>query len=223
VWGFIIGNEIDSQWVWGNAGDMPIEQYMEQYGVVEFHSWGSRIDQPEQPDQLIFDLDPADDVPWEETLGAAFLVRDMLEDIDLPSFAKTTGGKGLHVCVPLRRKADWDEAKAFCKQFTKAIVRKNPERFISKATKNARRGKIFVDYLRNGYGATAVAPFSVRARPGLPIAVPIRWKELQPSLRPDQWNLANIDKRLKDVGAEAWSDWEHRRSLTGKRLTAFTR
>lgn len=193
-----------------------------QYGVIELHGWGARKDKPDKPDVLVFDLDPADDVRWAETLGAAFLVRDMLQDIGLTSFPKLTGGKGIHVCAPINRSANWDEAKPFCKRFAEALTKQNRERFIAKASKAARKGKIYIDYLRNGYGATAILPYSTRARFGFPVAALVDWEELDIDQAANHWTISNIRQRMKNKKERPWRAYAStRQSLTAKRMSAF--
>lgn len=193
-----------------------------QMGTIEFHGWGSRQDDPGRPDQLVMDLDPSEEVRWAEVLGAAFILRDMLAGVGLKSWPKLTGGKGIHVCVPLVRRTNWDEAKTFCRKLAEALVQRNPKRFIAKSSKDARRGKIFVDYLRNGYGATAVLPFSVRARPRLPVVVPLGWDMLDPTIRSDHWTLFSLPQHLAEHPEDPWKEYHScRQSLTKSRLTAF--
>ncbi len=127
-----------------------------------------------------------------------------LQNLGLESFVKTTGGKGLHLVVPIDRRHDWDDAKAFCKQVADAIVDAAPEHYTANMSKAARAGKIFIDYLRNGRGATAIAPYSTRARPDAPISVPLTWQELSPRIRPDQYNVRNIGKRLASLKRDPW-------------------
>ncbi|MFW5882912.1 MAG: DNA ligase D [Verrucomicrobiota bacterium] len=190
-----------------------------QFGAIEFHGWGCRRDKPDKPDRLIFDLDPGEEVEWKEILGAAFLMRDLLDELGLTSLPKLTGGKGIHVCVPLARRADWDAAKTFAHRLASRVAEQNPKKFIAKSTKSARKGKVFIDYLRNGYGATAVEPFSVRARPNLPISVPLDWDELDPAIEASHWTIANINERLKTRGASPWDAFRStRQTLTKKRL-----
>ncbi len=136
-----------------------------QLGALEIHVWGARVDQLEKPDRLVFDLDPDPAVEWAEVVAAAKEIRTLLADFDLKSFVKTTGGKGLHLVVPIQPRADWDLAKAFCKAVADAAVRAAPERYVATMSKAARKGKIFIDYLRNARGATSVAPYSTRNRP----------------------------------------------------------
>ncbi len=134
-----------------------------QMGVLEMHVWGSTARKLERPDRLIFDLDPDPHIDWSEVADATRAVRLVLEELGLATFLKTTGGKGMHIVVPIAARTDWDDAKAFCKSVADFVVRAAPDRFIATMSKAAHRGKVFVDYLRNGRGATAVAPYSTRA------------------------------------------------------------
>ncbi len=133
----------------------------------------------EKPDRLIFDLDPDPTVEWPEVISAARSMRFLLDELGLVSFLKTTGGKGLHLVVPVRAQTGWVEAKAFCRGVADFMVRTAPDRFVATMSKAARKGKIFIDYLRNGRGATAIAPYSSRNRPGATVSVPIAWEELE--------------------------------------------
>ena len=154
------------------ADDLPGLLSLAQMSILEIHPWGSRGDRLEQPDRLIFDLDPGPGVPWKEVVQAAFDLRDSLAQIDLQSFVKTTGGKGLHVVVPLApRRVDWEAAKTFARSVAEHFAAEQPERFIATMSKAQRKGKIFIDYLRNDRGATAVAPYSTRAKPVRPFPV----------------------------------------------------
>jgi bifunctional non-homologous end joining protein LigD len=175
-----------------------------QIGALEAHAWGSRADKLEQPDRLVFDLDPDAAVPWSRVVESARQLRQFLEDLGLQSFLKTTGGKGLHLVVPIQRRFGWDEVKAFCKGVADAVVSADPENYTANMAKSARHGKIFLDYLRNGRGATAVAPYSTRARPGAPISVPIAWEELSPHLTSDHFTIRNIGKRLSALKQDPW-------------------
>ncbi|MCX5771817.1 MAG: DNA ligase D [Candidatus Hydrogenedentes bacterium] len=191
-----------------------------QFGALELHPWGSNEKKIEQPDRITFDLDPGPDVPWDAVVTAAHLVRDRLEEAGLRSFVKTTGGKGLHVVAPLkpsraRGGADWDEVKSFTKAIADGIVREDRSRYIATMSKAKRAGKIFVDYLRNSRGATAVAAYSTRARQGAPVATPLRWDELTPDMRPDKYTIQNLPQRLKTLKSDPWDDFfEIRQSLT---------
>jgi bifunctional non-homologous end joining protein LigD len=168
-----------------------------QMGVLEIHVWGSKADDPQHPDRLVFDLDPAPDVPFADVKRAAEEVRDGLKQVKLTGFLKTTGGKGLHVVVPFKKGPTWDEAKNFARAFAEALAKEAPDRFTTNIRKAARTGKIFIDYLRNGEGASAIAAYSTRARKGAPIALPIDWKELKTLKGGDQFHMKDAVKRLK--------------------------
>jgi bifunctional non-homologous end joining protein LigD len=177
-----------------------------QAGVIEIHPWGSPFSHLEQPDRLIFDLDPGEDVPWGAVIDAAREVRARLDDLGLTSFVKTSGGKGLHVVVPVTPSADWDEAKEFTKSIADAMARDSPDRYLAIATKSARRGRIFVDYLRNGRGATAVGPYSPRALPQASVSVPLDWSELSEAIRADHFKIDNLRLRLVNLKRDPWQD-----------------
>jgi bifunctional non-homologous end joining protein LigD len=150
-----------------------------QFGTIEFHPWGSRIDRPERPDLLTWDLDPDPAVPWPEVLGAALLLRDYLADEGLTAVVKTSGGKGLHIVLHLKRSHEWPVMRDFTKAVSRVIAAHNPKRFIVTATKSKRSGKIFIDGMRNGRGATCIAPWSLRARPGAAVSMPVNWSDLR--------------------------------------------
>lgn len=177
-----------------------------QMGVLEIHVWGSQATRFEKPDRLIFDLDPDPEVDWPHVVAAAKEVRLLLENLELVSFVKTTGGKGLHVVVPIRPRPDWADAKAFCRAVADFMVAAAPDRYIAKMSKAARKGKIFVDYLRNDRGATAIAPYSTRARPGATVSVPIAWEELTSRMRSDHFTIHNLPARLKRLKKDPWAD-----------------
>ncbi|WP_254508468.1 DNA ligase D [Anatilimnocola floriformis] len=187
------------------ADDLPGLLSLAQMGVLEIHVWGSRADRLEHPDWFVIDLDPAPEVAWERVIETALLMRDFLARLDLQTFVKLTGGKGLHVVAPLSpRRASWDQVKAFTHQIAQAFADQFPDRYLAKTSKAARRGKIFIDYLRNDRGSTAIAPFSTRAKPNASISVPIAWEELTVDLQPDAWTLRNIQQLL---AAKKWSPW----------------
>src|SRR5579883_832869 len=167
-----------------------------QMNVLEIHPWGSTIDALEQPDTITFDLDPAEDVPWADTVSAAKDLRARLEALGLSSFVKTTGGKGLHVVVPVEPELGWDAIKGFARAVAEAMAREEPKRFTCDMAKAGRTGKIFVDYLRNGRGATAVAAYSTRARPDATVSTPLSWAELTPRLDPAKLNVRSLPARL---------------------------
>lgn len=197
-----------------------------QIGSLEIHAWGSRADMLERPDRLIFDLDPAEDVAWKRVVQSAKQIRGFLQELGLESFVKTTGGKGLHLVLPIDRRHTWDEAKAFCKHVADLIVTADPSHYTANMAKAARPGKIFIDYLRNGRGATAIVPYSTRARPGAPISVPLRWEELSPRIRGDHYTIRNILKRLSTLKQDPWEAMAGiRQGLSGpmKELQSLTR
>jgi bifunctional non-homologous end joining protein LigD len=177
-----------------------------QEGVVEIHPWGARADDVDKPDRIIFDLDPAPDVAFAKVIAAARLVRTILEGVKMRPFVKTTGGKGLHVVVPLRRAADWASVKEFAHAVALTLVEGRPDEFVANMKKSERTGKIFVDYLRNDRGSTAVAAYAVRARAGAPVAMPIRWEELTPKFRPDRFTLRTVPKLLTARRVDPWAD-----------------
>ncbi len=186
-----------------------------QMGALEMHIWGSRVDRIEQPDTMVFDLDPAPDLPWERVADAARTVRHLLETLGLRSFVKTTGGKGLHVVVPIEAQRSWAEVKPFTKAVADALVRFEPARYIATLSKAKRTGKVFVDYLRNGRGATAVAPYSTRARPGAAVATPLSWDELDAPLDPASFTTETVPQRLASI-ADPWAELPTvRQSITG--------
>ncbi len=176
-----------------------------QWGVLELHPWGSRTPRLDRPDRLIFDFDPDDGVAWAELVDAVGVLRTLLLDLGLPAFLKTTGGKGLHVVVPIRATLDWDDAKGFTKAIADLMVKTFPDRFIAEMSKSRRKGKIFIDYLRNAEGATAIAPYSLRARKNAPVATPIAWEELTRDVRFDHFNLTTVPKRLSAMKSDPWA------------------
>ncbi|MBV9395062.1 MAG: DNA ligase D, partial [Methylobacteriaceae bacterium] len=177
-----------------------------QASALEIHPWGSTGDDLEHPDRLIFDLDPGDGVAFTEMVAAAGEIRDRLAGMKLESFVKTSGGKGLHVIVPLTPSAGWDEAKDFCRVVAENMERDAPQRYTSTVTKRERQGKIYVDYLRNGRGATAIAPYSPRARAQAGVATPLAWEELSSLTAADLYTLGNIENRMAQLGADPWGE-----------------
>jgi len=177
-----------------------------QMSVVEIHTWGAHADDPEKPDLLVFDLDPDPAVKWANVIGCAELTKKRLFELGLESYVKTTGGKGLHVCVPIARRVSWDEAKEFCRAFTELVVRLNPQAYVATMSKSQRTGKIFIDFFRNGRGATFIAPYSTRARDGAPVAMPLDWDELSPKIGPDHFHVRNVMKRMAHLSEDPWKD-----------------
>jgi bifunctional non-homologous end joining protein LigD len=185
-----------------------------QAGVLEIHPWGATLKSIERPDRLIFDFDPGEEVPWSDVLESAREVRERLKQRGLESFPKTTGGKGLHVVVPLAPKAGWNEVKAFAQAVAEDMEAESPGRYLTKAAKAERTGRIFIDYLRNARGATAVAAYSTRARAGAPVSTPLAWDELSDAIRSDGFSVENIPARLRSLRTGPWDDFERlRRTL----------
>jgi bifunctional non-homologous end joining protein LigD len=180
-----------------------------QAGVLEIHPWGSTTTDIERPDMMIFDLDPGENVSWRAVIDAAFEVRRRLASFGMTGFVKTSGGKGLHVVAPLQPKATWPTAKSFAKSIADQMTADSPDHFVATITKSKRHGKILVDYLRNGRGATAVAPYSTRARPGAPVSLPIGWTELESIAGPAYFTLANAPVRLANLATDTSADpWD---------------
>ncbi|MBW3568232.1 MAG: DNA ligase D, partial [Proteobacteria bacterium] len=189
-----------------------------QAGTLEFHPWGSQVDDVEHPDIMVFDLDPSSGVPWSQVLQTAMALRDRLDDLGLPSFARTTGGKGLHLVVPLQPEADWDDVKNFAKAVSEQHAGEDPKRLTTNMSKTKRRGKIFIDYLRNGRGQTAIASYSLRAREGAPIAVSVRWEELGNALHSDRYNIENLRRRLGALHDDPWEGFFDARTAITKKM-----
>jgi bifunctional non-homologous end joining protein LigD len=177
-----------------------------QSGVLEMHVWGATLDNLEQPDRLIFDFDPDEGLDWSHVIEAAQAMRERLKTMGLESFVKTTGGKGLHVVVPLKPKASWKEALTFTRSVAESMAADEPDRYTSTAVKQERKGKIFIDYLRNNREASAIAPYSTRSRPGAPVATPTGWEELTADLKPNGFTVENLGKRLSALRKDPWAD-----------------
>ncbi|UOK71299.1 DNA ligase D [Ancylobacter polymorphus] len=178
-----------------------------QSGALEIHPWGAPLIDIERPDQLIFDLDPGEAVGWDGVVAGAREIRARLEAQGLPAFVKTSGGKGLHVVVPLEPKATWETAKPFAKALADAMAADDPDHYIAVATKARRKGRIFIDYLRNGRGATAVAAYCPRARPGAGVSMPVAWDELDALTGGAQFTLTEAPARLANLAADPWADF----------------
>jgi bifunctional non-homologous end joining protein LigD len=193
--------------------DLPGLVALVQIGVLEVHTWGARADELEKPDRLVFDLDPDPDLPWKRVVEAALNVRDRLEDLGLTSWVKTTGGKGLHVVAPIARRLDWELVKQFCLAVARSVVAAAPDQYTDVASKARRKGKIYVDYLRNSRGATFIAPCSTRAREGAPVSAPLRWDEL--SDRFVKYDVRTFPGRLRKLRRDPWEGFlEVRQSIT---------
>ncbi|HWA73213.1 MAG TPA: DNA ligase D [Polyangiaceae bacterium] len=193
-----------------------------QMSALEIHTWGSHREDVEHPDLLVLDLDPAPEVEFTRVISAAELLRQLFDKLSLESFVKTTGGKGLHVCVPLEPKLSWDEAKEFTHALAEALVKHAPDEFVAVASKARRKGKIFVDYLRNGRGATFVAPYSTRARPEATVATPLLWTELD-GLEPERFTMDEVLRRVQDPEGDRWRTLPGVRQQVSRSLTRSLR
>jgi bifunctional non-homologous end joining protein LigD len=200
--------ESDGPGTYMMANSTPALVALAQMGILEIHPWGSTAKKQGCPDRLIFDIDPDDKVPWRNIAEAARQLKTVLEQLGLACFLKTTGGKGLHVMVPIKPVQPWDQAKTFTKAIADLFVRTFPDRFTAQMAKAARRGKMFIDYLRNDEGSTAIAPYSLRARANAPVATPLEWDELDEDVRFDHFNLKNIPARAKRLKRDPWRDLE---------------
>jgi bifunctional non-homologous end joining protein LigD len=176
-----------------------------QMGTLEIHAWGSRADRIDAPDRLVFDLDPDPALPWMKVVEAALLTRLRLEDLGLESFVKTTGGKGLHVVVPILRKHGWDEVKEFCRALAEDVARTDPGRYTTLMSKDKRPGKIYLDWLRNVRLASSVAAYSTRARPGAPVSAPVHWDELPGLSGSGHYTVENLPGRLASLRKDPWA------------------
>jgi bifunctional non-homologous end joining protein LigD len=193
-----------------------------QLGVLEIHSWGCHVDRVEKPDLFVFDLDPDEQLPWQRVVEAAQSLRERLSALSLESFVKTTGGKGLHVVVPVARKWSWDDHKAIAHAIVADLAHSEPTLYLTNMSKKLRKGKIFLDYLRNGRGATAIAPYSTRARSGALVATPLTWQELAAGAEPSQFDVPGVVQRLHEQKSDPWQGFfELSQGLTASRLRAL--
>ena len=177
---------------------------MAQISAIELHPWGATEADPLHPDRIVFDLDPGDGVAFADVVKAARDVRDQLQRLGLASFCRTTGGKGLHVVAPLEPVADWDVVKPFCRAFAETLSQEQPDRFLSTVRKADRQGKILIDWLRNGLGATAIASFSPRARDNATVATPVSWDDVDRKLDPTKFTLRSVPERIARLRADPW-------------------
>jgi bifunctional non-homologous end joining protein LigD len=190
-----------------------------QMSAMELHTWNALADTLERPDRFILDLDPDPALPWRSMVEATQMTQAVLDELGLKSFLKTSGGKGIHVVVPLTPKADWEAVKSFSHAIVKHMAKLLPDRFSAVSGPKNRVGRIFVDYLRNGLGATTICAYSVRTREGLPVSVPIFQEELFEIKGANVWNIRNLPERLGKLDADPWADL----SKTRQTITAEMR
>ncbi|MFP5220800.1 MAG: DNA ligase D [Acidobacteriota bacterium] len=195
-----------------------------QVGVLEIHPWASPEHDIEKPDRIIFDLDPGTGKGWEAVIEAALSLRSRLKKLGLKSFVKTSGGKGAHVFVPIRQGLTWEQAKGFARDVAESLARDDPDKYLVNMSKDKRRGKVFLDYLRTGRGSTCVAAYSTRSRPGAPVSAPVTWEELQDLSGPDAFTVENMAKRLAGLSADPWEGFfSLRQSVTREMREAAAR
>lgn len=180
-------------------------QELTQLNAYEIHAWNTDKDDYMKPNQIVMDFDPGPGVPWKEVVNAAIELKEILSELDLESFVKVTGGKGLHVHIPVEPIYSWDQIKSFAQTLALEMVSRHPEKYVATMSKNLRRNKIFIDYLRNGYGATAVVPYSLRTREKSSVALPVEWAELKRIKSSDQFTM---DKALKKIQTRKRDPWE---------------
>jgi bifunctional non-homologous end joining protein LigD len=178
-----------------------------QMNALELHPWGAHVDDLEHPDRLVFDLDPGEGVEWKAVVAAAREIRDRLAAMELQSFARLSGGKGMHVVLPIRPGPDWSEAKAFCEALADAMAADAPERYVATASKARRGGVIFIDWLRNSRGATSVASWSLRARKEAGVAMPLEWSELGRTKSGHDYPLGRAMRRATRLRTGTWTAW----------------
>jgi len=206
------------------ADSLPALVALVQMNVLEIHTWNSRVADIERPDRLVMDLDPGRDVGWRVVIHAATLVRALFSALDLVSFVKTTGGRGLHVVVPLAPRADWAECLEFARAFALALARQRPALFTERFAKIGREDKILLDYLRNNRTNTSIAAYSTRARPDAPVSVPVAWTELPRVSSPARFTIATVPSRLRRLRADPWKlYWSTKQRLARGAVRALER
>ena len=202
--------------------DLPALVSLVQMDVLEIHTWNSRVERVELADRIVFDIDPGTQLPWARVVEAARLVRQMLATVNLESFVKTTGGKGLHVVAPLAPRTGWRACLEFSRAVAAAIARHDPALYTTAFAKAGREKKILIDYLRNNRTNTSVAAFSTRAREGAPVSVPVRWEELTARMDPAAWTVLTVERRLRRLAADPWAGyWKSRQRLSPKAAAAL--
>lgn len=200
---------------WLSVADLDGLMALVQIGALEIHAWGARCDELERPDRLVLDLDPGQGVEPARVAAAAHGLRELLDGLGLTGFVKATGGKGFHVVVPLSRKPGWDELREFSRAVSEEMSVRHAGEFVTVATKSRRSGRIFIDWLRNARGASSIAPYSTRARPGAPVAAPLEWSELTPDLAPDAFDVEGMRRRVAGLRSDPWQGFfDLRQGLT---------
>jgi bifunctional non-homologous end joining protein LigD len=195
-----------------------------QMDVLEVHTWNSRCARVEQPDRIVIDLDPGERVDWAIVVDAAKIVREMLDALALASFAKTTGGRGLHIVVPIEPRGDWNVCLDFARAFAQALVRRRPDLFTERFAKTGRDDKILIDYLRNNRTNTSIAAYSTRAKPDAPVSTPIAWTEVSAGRTPDRFTIRTVRDRLRKLKADPWQAyWTTRQRLPVNAARALER
>jgi bifunctional non-homologous end joining protein LigD len=194
-----------------------------QHGVLEIHVWGARADDVDLPDRIVLDLDPGPGVSWRRVIEGAKDLKERLEALGLETWLKTSGGKGVHVVIPIARRSSWDDVAAFTRAVAYRMASDSPKKYIAKASKAARKGLIFVDWMRNTRGATAVAAWSTRARPGAPISVPVDWSAIDELESGDQFTFASIQDLVRKRRCDPWADLLKSRQRLTKSLLAGLR
>ncbi|MGA9582925.1 MAG: non-homologous end-joining DNA ligase [Allosphingosinicella sp.] len=179
---------------------------MVQMGVLEMHPWGVKVDAPDRADRIVIDLDPAEGLGFESVIEAAREVRDRLKALGLTSFVKTTGGKGLHVVVPVEATAPWKDVKSFAKGVSAEMAADSPDKYLTRISKADRVGRIFIDYLRNDPTSTAVAPYSTRSRKGAPVAMPIRWEQVKAGIDPCDYTVETVPALVRRQRVDPWAE-----------------
>jgi len=206
------------------ADDAAAVVALAQMDVLEIHTWNARFANIERPDRLVIDLDPGADIRWADVVEAARLVRTLLGVLRLDSFVKTTGGRGVHVVVPLTPSADWGACLEFARAFAQSLVRRRPDRFTERFSKAGRTDKILVDYLRNNRTNTSIAAYSTRAKPDAPISVPLAWSELSVGKPPDRFTIATVPDRLARLRRDPWHEyWRTTQQIPRNAIAALER
>jgi len=195
-----------------------------QMDILEIHTWNAGFSAIERPNRIVMDIDPGEGVGWAAVVAAARVVRDLLQELELASFVKTTGGRGLHVVVPLTPSADWSVCLDFARALAEAIARMDPARYTTKFAKAGRERKMLIDYLRNNRTNTSIAAYSTRAKPAAPVSVPVRWTELSASSPPDRFTVPTVLQRARTLRVDPWKDyWTTRQTLPAHAIEALRR